>query len=265
MTWSELNRWQGSGAAWDRHADRLAPLADKLNQPLLDAVGLRPGEQLLDLAAGAGEPALSAAATAGLVVALDFAPSMMAGLVRRAAGLAHPPLALAGDMTALPFGPAAFDRVTCRFGLMFVPDDLGALSEARRVLRPGGKAGFMVWGPMAENRLMAEINRAARALLPAEAVAAHDRLFRHAAPGLLAARMAEAGFADATERALTPIRRAPLADAPWRPAMEMSFGDLLGDRRDSMDRMLSARMEGMADADGMIELPVHVRIGLATA
>src|SRR3546814_5610250 len=60
---------------------------------------------------------------------------------------------------ALPIS-ASFDRVTCRFGLMFVSDVPAALAEVRRVLKPGGRAGFLVWGPLENNALFQEIGRA---------------------------------------------------------------------------------------------------------
>ena len=50
------------------------------------------------------------------------------------------------DMDALPFADESFDVVTSRLGIMFSPNAERALSEARRVLRPGGTAAFLVWG-----------------------------------------------------------------------------------------------------------------------
>ncbi|CAO3423554.1 methyltransferase domain-containing protein [Azospirillum endophyticum] len=194
----ERERWAASSDAWDRWADPMADLADKLNRPLLDAAGLKEGHRLLDLASGAGEPALSAArraGTDGLVIGSDIVPGMMAGAVRRARGVQGPaPAFAAADMTALPFADATFDGVTCRFGIMFVPAADAALREVRRVLRPGGRAAFMVWGPRAGNGLFLEIG---------DAVADHlgedgslEPLFRYAEPGLLAETMRAAGFAD---------------------------------------------------------------------
>ncbi|MFP3527660.1 class I SAM-dependent methyltransferase, partial [Pantoea sp. SIMBA_072] len=62
---------------------------------------------------------------------------LMAGARRRAAGITDGlrPAFAAADMTALPFAAASFDRVTCRFGIMFVPNVAAALAELRRVLR----------------------------------------------------------------------------------------------------------------------------------
>ncbi|SMH58822.1 class I SAM-dependent methyltransferase [Azospirillum agricola] len=267
---SERARWAASADAWDRWADPMADLADKLNRPLLDAAGVAAGDRVLDLASGAGEPALSAARRTGpqgLVVGSDLVPGMLAGAVRRAAAEGpQAPVFTAADMTALPFADGAFDRVTCRFGIMFVPDVAGALGAVRRALRPGGKAAFMVWGPLSGNALFAEI---------AAAVAGHlgedgslDPLFRFAEPGLLANAMIGAGFARADEADLTPVRKAP-ADQPfWRAALEMSFGHRLGglapDRRAALEADIAARFTAQATG-GVVPVPAHVRIVTGTA
>lgn len=266
----ERDRWAASADAWDRWADPMADLADKLNRSLLDAAGLVEGHRLLDLASGAGEPALSAARRAGadgLVVGSDLVPGMMAGAVRRARSVEGPaPAFTAADMTALPFADAAFDGVTCRFGIMFVPAVDSALREVRRVLRPGGKAAFMVWGPRAGNGLFAEIG---------DAVADHlgddgsmDPLFRFAAPDLLCDLMRAAGFAETSETELTPVRKAPASQPFWRAALDMSFGHRLGgltaEQRNALETDIARRFDARA-VDGIVPVPSHARIVVGVA
>ena len=123
--------WRAKAPHWTGWADSMAAMADRFNQPLLDAIAIQPGDRVLDLASGAGEPALTAAGRAGpqgLTVASDLIPDMLSSL--RARGDGAPIVAVAADMQALPFAPASFDKVSCRFGIMFPPDVQKALLAA---------------------------------------------------------------------------------------------------------------------------------------
>ena len=99
------------------------------------AVAARPGERVLDLAAGTGSSSLPFAAAGAQVVAADFSLGML-----RVGKRAHPALdLLAGDALLLPFADAAFDAVTISFGLRNVSDVDAALTEMARVTRTGGR------------------------------------------------------------------------------------------------------------------------------
>ena len=99
------------------------------------AVDARPGERVLDLAAGTGSSSLPFAAAGAQVVAADFSLGML-----RVGKRAHPELGLlAGDALGLPFADGTFDAVTISFGLRNVTDVDAALAEMARVTRPGGR------------------------------------------------------------------------------------------------------------------------------
>jgi len=99
------------------------------------AVAARPGERVLDLAAGTGSSSLPFVAAGAQVVAADFSLGML-----RVGKRAHPALdLLAGDALRLPFADAAFDAVTISFGLRNVSDVDAALTEMARVTRTGGR------------------------------------------------------------------------------------------------------------------------------
>ena len=99
------------------------------------AVAARPGERVLDLAAGTGSSSLPFAAAGAQVVAADFSLGML-----RVGKRAHPALdLLAGDALRLPFADAVFDAVTISFGLRNVSDVDAALTEMARVTRTGGR------------------------------------------------------------------------------------------------------------------------------
>jgi demethylmenaquinone methyltransferase/2-methoxy-6-polyprenyl-1,4-benzoquinol methylase len=102
---------------------------------VLDAVGARPGERVLDLAAGTGTSSVPFAEAGALVVPCDFSLGMLAVGKR-----ARPQLLFtAGDATRLPFGDDTFDAVTISFGLRNVVDPGAGLREMLRVTKPGGR------------------------------------------------------------------------------------------------------------------------------
>ena len=99
------------------------------------ALGIIPGDRILDIAAGTGTSSAAIARAGARVTALDFSAGMVAVGRQR-----HPDIEfVAGDATALPFDDASFDAVTVSFGLRNVNDPHTALAEMRRVLVPGGR------------------------------------------------------------------------------------------------------------------------------
>ncbi|MBJ7414354.1 MAG: methyltransferase domain-containing protein, partial [Niveispirillum sp.] len=216
----ESQRWHESANAWDHWADGMANPADRINQPLLDLADAPPRARVLDLAAGVGEPSLTQArrlGSDGLVVASDLVPAMLSGLGRRTVGHPHPPHPVAADMTALPFAGAGFDRVLCRFGLMFVPDLQAALTEMHRVLRPGGAAALAVWGRRAGNSLFDRLGRILAQEYGSVVEALLSPLFRFADPGNLLSQAREAGFPDGRVKTLTLTTPAKVAQPFWLP------------------------------------------------
>ena len=97
------------------------------------ALDLRPGERVLDLAAGTAVSSVELARSGARVVACDFS----LGMLRAGRGRGVP--LVAGDALALPFGDGVFDAVTISFGLRNVADVDRALRELARVTRPGGR------------------------------------------------------------------------------------------------------------------------------
>lgn len=264
---TERAEWAARGAAWDRWADQQARLADRLNQPLIAGAGIAPGQHVLDLASGAGEPAISiakAVGDSGSVTATDLVPEMLAGARRRAAGIGNMRFEIA-DMTALPFPDARFDRVTCRFGLMFPPEPVRALREALRVLKRGGRAAFMVWGPLADNTNFVVIDRVASRLLGRSFEERPISPLRLAETGIVERLMREAGFAAAEE---TELRFSPKVDAGlpfWRAAVDMMLGhivDSLGtEKREAIDQAVKQEFAAYL-RDGSYHLEMHARLAI---
>ena len=97
------------------------------------ALGVGPGDKVLDLAAGTAVSTVELARSGAWCVACDFSVGMLR------AGAHRPVPKVAGDATKLPFGDAVFDAVTISFGLRNVVDTVGGLQEMARVTRPGGR------------------------------------------------------------------------------------------------------------------------------
>jgi ubiquinone/menaquinone biosynthesis C-methylase UbiE len=122
-----------------------------------ERLGLRPGERMLDLGCGFGRHAFEAARRGAEVVALDAGRDEVEGVVAMFNAMefegeldAHAPAAaVQGDALHLPFADGSFDRVICSEVLEHIPDDLSAMRELSRVLRPGGTMAVTVprFGP----------------------------------------------------------------------------------------------------------------------
>jgi demethylmenaquinone methyltransferase / 2-methoxy-6-polyprenyl-1,4-benzoquinol methylase len=136
-------------ARYDLTNDVLSLGQDRLwRRAVVRALDVRPGERVLDLAAGTGTSSEPLAAAGAHVVPADFSLGMLhVGKQRR------PDLQLtAGDATRLPFADASFDAVTISFGLRNVVDAAAGLREMLRVTRPGGRLvvcefSHPVWAP----------------------------------------------------------------------------------------------------------------------
>ncbi len=115
---------------------------------LLAALDPKPGDTVLDLAAGTGDMAAALAGRVARILCTDLSPVMVEAARRRGiANAEHRVL----DMQALDLEAASVDAVVCRFGYMLVPDPVSALRETRRVLRPGGRLAFATWAPAERN------------------------------------------------------------------------------------------------------------------
>jgi SAM-dependent methyltransferase len=116
-------------------------------QTLVEAAGIEPGMDVLDVGCGTGNATIPAAKRAARVTGLDFSP----GLIEIARELGADAMVevdwIVGDAQALPFEDHSFDRVISIFGHMFAPDHRAAAEELKRVCRPGGRIAIACWTP----------------------------------------------------------------------------------------------------------------------
>ena len=118
-----------------------------VGEDLCEALDLRAGSKVLDVAAGNGNVSLAAARRWCDVVATDYVPALLERARERAAADRLAMTFREADAEALPFPDGSFDAVVSTFGVMFTPDQPRAAAEMARVCRRGGKIGLANWTP----------------------------------------------------------------------------------------------------------------------
>jgi ubiquinone/menaquinone biosynthesis C-methylase UbiE len=118
-----------------------------VGETLCEALDLRAGQRVLDVAAGNGNAALAAARRWCEVTASDYVPELLERARVRASAERLPLEIRIADVEALPFEDGSFDVVTSVFGAMFTPDHEKPAREMLRVCRSGGKIGLANWTP----------------------------------------------------------------------------------------------------------------------
>lgn len=118
-----------------------------VGETLCEAVDLRGGQRVLDVAAGSGNATLAAARRFADVVSTDYVGALLDNGRARAKASGFTVAFQEADAEALPFGDASFDVVLSTFGVMFTPNQEKAAAELLRVARVGGKIGLANWTP----------------------------------------------------------------------------------------------------------------------
>jgi len=136
--------------AAEKWKTKSAVMGSSVTEALVEYVEPRAGMQVLDLASGTGEPGITLAqrvTPGGRVTAVDLSADLLELAAQRARNKNLSNFSIQqADAHQLPFPDQSFDLATCRFGVMFFSDVNQALAELRRVLRPGARACFVVWG-----------------------------------------------------------------------------------------------------------------------
>ena len=118
-----------------------------VGENLCEALELRSGARVLDVAAGNGNATLAAARRWCDVTSTDYVPALLASGRARAEAEGHTIRFQEADAENLPFPDASFDAVMSTFGVMFTPNQEKAARELARVCKPGGKIGLANWTP----------------------------------------------------------------------------------------------------------------------
>jgi ubiquinone/menaquinone biosynthesis C-methylase UbiE len=180
-------------------------MGSAVTEAIVEAARISPGLRVLDVACGSGEPSISMAVrlkgTGGEVTGMDMAgaPLEVARGRAQARGLDNVEF-VQGDVHAMPFADASFDRVTSRLGVMFFSDLAKALGEMHRVLKPGGSVALLTWGPMAQPYFESTIGTIVRTRPELKVPETARAMFKFGEAGTLGRALTAAGFRSVDEQ-----------------------------------------------------------------
>ena len=156
--------WKAVVAAWDRYRDRLFSLTRHVSDWLVNEVDPRPGQTILELAAGPGETGFLVAervGETGTLISSDVDADMVTAARRGAAakGFKNVDFRLM-DAQDIDLPDQSVDGALCRFGMMLLGEPAKAMSGVRRVLREGGRFAYAVIGQPEQNPWLSMLGRA---------------------------------------------------------------------------------------------------------
>jgi SAM-dependent methyltransferase len=248
--------------AADKWKKQSAEMGRAATEAVVSYAEPRSGMRVLDLASGTGEPAISIAEVVGphgSVAALDINPELLEiaqgrARHRKLTNISFHP----GDAHKLPFPDAAFDLVTCRFGVMFFQDVAQALRECHRVLQPDGRACFLAWGPFEQAYWASTMGVVWRRVGGPMFPPGGADPFRFAHQGSLAEALRHAGFSRVSEEAReVPWTWPGPAEQLWQYAQAVSapYRALLDrvpqDQWDSINAEVIAAIEQFQKPNGI--------------
>ena len=242
--------------AWDAIAAGYDEFVSPGEEPFaLDALrlaGLRAGERFLDVAAGTGGLSLPAARLGATVIATDWSPAMIERFESRAR--AEGLTAAEGrvmDAHDLDFDDDSFDVTGSQFGVMLVPDQVGALREMVRVTRSEGRVVLVAYGDPTRFEALQFFIAAIQAVVPGFEGLPDDPPpleFQVSDPGIMRARLAAAGLSDVqVDTGL--LERVEFADGEecwtWMRSSNPVVGMILADVSDEQQATVRQILHGM--------------------
>ncbi len=275
---ASLQAWEEAAPGWVSRQELMREFGAPVSAWIVGELALKPGDRVLELAAGLGETALAAAelvAPSGSVIVSDQAEAMLAGARRRAAGLGIENVefqVLNAEWIDLPV--ASVDAIACRWGYMLMADPAAALVESRRVLRPGGRIALAVWDAIARNpwALLPALELSERGLgEPPEAARERPGPFALGSEERLRELLEGAGFDDVLVSAIDLERRHESFEELWESTLDLSrsFHDAVFARPEGeiaeIRASLAARFSAHAGADGSLSIPGRTLIASASA
>lgn len=147
---AQRQSWNSAASGWRKWSELIDSAAAGVSERLVELAGVEPGSRVLDVAAGYGEPSLTAARRVGAdgrVVATDIAAEMIAFGRERAASAGVDNIEFVeSDASSLDFEVGSFDAALSRWGIIFDPDGEGSAARVRGFLKQGGRMAISSWG-----------------------------------------------------------------------------------------------------------------------
>ena len=285
--------WETAAGAWGRLADRVREWGMPVSEAMIEVLDLKPGDRLLELAAGPGDTGLMAAGrirlpdeaaraagagagegvAPGTLISSDGAEAMIDVARQRAreAGITNVEFRQL-ELEWIDLPAAGVDAVLCRWGIMLIVDPEAAAREIRRVLAPGGRAALAVWDDPQTNPwatvptgVMVELGHMPRPDPEGPG------LFGLAGEGRLSELLLDAGFTDVEVSSVALERRYLTVEKYVAESLELSpvFGSVYSRLSAEEQAEIAARIAiGVAPfigADGSVSLPGSSLVARAIA
>ncbi len=268
--------WEQAAAGWGRRADRVREWGMPVSAAMVQGLALRPGQRVLELAAGPGDTGFMAAeliGPGGQLVCSDGADAMLdvARARAEAAGIDNVEFRQL-ELEWIDLSTASVDAVLCRWGIMLIVDPDAAAHEVRRVLRAGGRAAFAVWDAAERNPWAAIPSRAIVELghaPPPDSDA--PGMFTLAPAGKLQGLLLGAGFVDVEVQAVALERHYEQLEGfieetvDMSPAFSARFGELEPAAQDEVRARIGADAARFQQPGGGVVLPGSSLVAFADA
>jgi SAM-dependent methyltransferase len=264
---AEARLWNSRAQTRLERAELIERVWSAVTATVLELAGLKPGDRVLDVGTGHGEPALTAARIVGVqgrVLGVDVSPEMIAVAKRRAEASELPVAFDVQDAQRLELPPESFEVALCRLALMFMEDVSAALGGIRRALVPAGRLVVATIGSPEKspqwNLTIETIVREFGVPAPDLPGPSEPGVFALADPDQLASLFAEAGFVNVRVEARDEVWEfeSPEEVAVWHTINPTVMTLLDGQpeaRCAAVWRAVADAALAHADADGRVRFP----------
>lgn len=277
MNQETRTRWARAAAGWEEYADFYRRTAMPVSSWMIEAIAPRPGQTILELAAGMGDTGFLAAELiqpGGTLITSDVVPEMLSAAQRRAErlGISNVRFRQIDAQRPIDQAAASLDGVLCRWGYMLMDDPDAALKETRRVLKPGARLALAAWTAREDNPWIAipVDELIGRGLMEPPDPSAPGQ-FTWAPEGVIADRLEGAGFVEPEVAAVDLTYRYDSVAGWWAVGTAMTTGirdadaAMDGATRADIHAAIARAAAPFAQDDGSLAVPGRTWVAAATA